>query len=68
MKIANKIDYAYADQKWQIYCTQARNNANYPDIDRYESFMNQWVRLIPNLNSHSTNFNDLNTRETLYRR
>ena len=68
MKMANKIDYAYADQKWQYYCTQARNNANYPDIDRMESFMNQWVRLIPNINSHSTNFNDLNTRETLYRR
>ena len=66
-KPTNKIDYAFADQKWQYYCTQARNAANYPDIDRYESFMNQWVRLIPNINSTGTFFEDLNERETLYR-
>jgi len=63
----NKIDYAFADEKWRYYCTQARNAANYPDIDRYESFMNQWVRLVPNLNRHAAFFEDLNDRETLYR-
>ena len=66
-KPTNKIDYAFADQKWQYYCTQARNSANYPDIDRYESFMNQWVRLIPSINRTATFFEDLNDRETLYR-
>ena len=66
-KPTNKIDYAFADQKWRYYCTQARNAANYPDIDRYESFMNQWVRLIPNINRHADNFEDLNKRENLYR-
>ena len=66
-KATNTIDYAFADQKWQYYCTQARNAANYPDIDRYDSFMNQWVRLVPNLNRHAAFFEDLNDRETLYR-
>jgi len=67
MESANGFDYMSANQQWQYYCTQARNEAKYPDIDRYESFMNQWVRLIPNINRHDTVFEDLNTREDLYR-
>jgi len=63
----NKIDYNFADQKWKYYCTQARNAANYPDIDKYESYMNQWVRLVPDINRHSVFFEELNDRETLYR-
>ena len=63
----NGIDYTFAEQQWKYYCTQARNAANYPDIDKYESFMNQWVRLIPNINSHDELFEGLNTRENLYR-
>jgi len=63
----NGINYTYAEQQWKYYCTQARNAANYPDIDRYESFMNQWVRLIPNINRHDVGFEQLNTREDLYR-
>jgi|TARA_R110002012_G_scaffold205347_5_gene375215 hypothetical protein len=63
----NGIDYNFADQKWKYYCTQARNAANFPDIDRMESFMNQWVRLIPSINSHDAAFENLNTRENLYR-
>ena len=63
----NGIKYDMAEQQWKQYCTQARNAANYPDIDRYESFMNQWVRLIPNLNRHDTAFEQMNTREDLNR-
>jgi len=63
----NGINYSFADQQWKYYCTQARNAANYPDIDRYESFMNQWVRLIPNINRHDVGFEQLNTREDLNR-
>ena len=58
-----KLGYEYADSMWQNYCTQARNSANYPDIDKYESFMNQWVRLVPDINAHSTFFESLNDRE-----
>jgi hypothetical protein len=36
-------------------------------IDKYESFLNQWVRLVPNINRHSTGFENLNTRENLDR-
>ena len=63
----NGIDYNYADQKWRYYCTQARNEAVFPDIDRYESFMNQWVRLIPNINRAYSGFENLGTREALHR-
>lgn len=63
----NGINYEYAEGMWQNYCTQARNAANYPDIDRYASFMDQWVRLIPNMNRHDSFFEDLNTRENLNR-
>jgi len=63
----NGIDYGTAEQQWKYYCTQARNAANYPDIDKMESFMNQWVRLVPDLNRHDTAFENLNTRESLNR-
>lgn len=65
--VNNGIDYGYAEQQWKFYCTQARNAANYPDIDRYESFMNQWVRMIPSINKHDLGFEQLNTRQE-YRR
>ena len=64
---ANGIDYGFAEQQWKYYCTQARNAANFPDIDRYESFMNQWVRMIPNMNRHDLGFEQLNNREDIYR-
>ena len=63
----NGVDYSFADQNWKTYCSQARNEANFPDIDRYESFLNQWVRLIPNLTRHDFAFENLNTKENLYR-
>ena len=61
----NGIDYSFAEQQWKYFCTQARNAANYPDIDKYESYMNQWVRMIPNINRHDVGFEQLNTRESL---
>jgi len=61
--VKNGIDYSFAEEQWKYYCTQARNAANYPDIDRYESFMNQWVRMIPTINRHDLAFEQLNTRE-----
>ena len=48
----NGIDYKVAETQWKYYCTQARNAANYPDIAKYSSFMNQWTRLIPSINHH----------------
>jgi hypothetical protein len=66
-KPTNKIDYNFADQKWSKYCSQARANATFPDIDKMQSFMNQWVRLVPEVNAHSLFFEELNTRENLNR-
>lgn len=63
----NGIGYDFADAKWKYYCTQARNQANFPSIDKYESFMNQWVRLVPNINRHANFFENLGTREELNR-
>jgi hypothetical protein len=63
----NGIGYEFAEGQWKYYCTQARNAANFPDIDGYESFMDQWVRLIPNINRHSGGFGALNQRESLGR-
>ena len=42
-------------------------NYSFAEIDKYESFMYQWVRLIPNINRHDVGFEQLNTREDLYR-
>ena len=67
MQKDNGIQYDFADNKWKYYCTQARNAAVYPDIERLENYMNQWVRLIPNINRHSTGFANLNSREALDR-
>jgi hypothetical protein len=63
----NGINYGFADQQWKYYCTQSRNEAVFPDIDRMENFMNQWVRLIPDINRHAMTFDLLAEREDLYR-
>lgn len=63
----NGIQYDFAEQQWKYYCTQARNAANFPDIDKYESFLDQWVRLIPNINRHAEGFAALGARESLDR-
>ena len=67
MPNANGMTYDIAEQQWKYYCTQARNNANFPDIAGYESFLNQWVRLVPNINRFDDNFRDINKREDLVR-
>ena len=63
----NGLDFPMVEAQWKYYCTQARNAANYPDIAKMESFLNQWVRLIPKISNHDDYFNDLNTREELSR-
>ena len=60
-----KLTYEFADFKWKQYCTQARNAANYPDMDRYQNFMDQWVRLVPNMNRDLNFFEGLGVREEL---
>ena len=67
VNVPNGINYTFAEQQWKYYCTQARNSAVFPDIDKWESFLNQWVRMIPNMNRHNNAFENLGTREMLTR-
>lgn len=67
MQPKNGFNYMTANQQWQYYCTQARNEAVFPDIPQMESFMNQWVRLLPNINRSEEQFENLGTREDIYR-
>jgi len=63
----NGFNYMTANQEWQKYCSQARNEAVFPDIPQMESFMNQWVRLLPNINRSEEQFEKLGNREDIYR-
>lgn len=66
--VKNKsLRFQDAEQRWLEYCTQARNDANMPDIAEYENFLNQWVRLIPDMNHFDRMFNSQNEREELDR-
>jgi hypothetical protein len=67
MQSPNGFNYMSANQQWQYYCTQARNEAVFPDIPQMESFMNQWVRLLPNINRSEEQFENLGNREDIYR-
>jgi hypothetical protein len=67
MESPNGFDYMSANQQWQYYCSQARNEAVFPDIPQMESFMNQWVRLVPHINRSENHFEDQGQREDLYR-
>ena len=65
--VNNGVDYMFAEQQWKYYCTQARNAANYPDIHKYESFMNQWEHMVPSLDKHDLVFEQLNSKENFER-
>lgn len=62
-------DKVYAESKsdWNKYVRAARASAQLPSVDRLESMKNQWVRLIPNTNAHSTFFSNLNIKENIKR-
>lgn len=40
------VGYETANNQWLKYCTQARNRANYPDLDGYQKFMESWVQMV----------------------
>ena len=61
-----EIGYLFADEKWQLYCTQARNAANMPDIGMYERFRQTWVRLAPSENLRDAFFEDHDLRNPDY--
>lgn len=52
------ITWAFADMKWNMYCTQARNQANTPDLAGYELFLQSWRKLLQPDASTRENFFD----------
>jgi len=58
--------YYDARRSWNFYCKQAYGNALMPNKDQLESIKNTWLRLIPEINEHSTCFSTLGERQNIY--
>jgi len=61
-------DAVYADAKrsWNYYCKQAYGEALMPNKDQIESIKNTWLRLVPEINEHSTGFSTMGQRQIVY--
>ena len=61
-------DAVYADAKrsWNYYCKQAYGEALMPNKDQMESIKNTWLRLVPEINEHSTAFSTMGQRQIVY--
>lgn len=61
-------DAVYYDAKrsWNFYCKQAYGDAMMPNPDQMESIKNTWLKLVPEINHHSTFFNTLGQQEEVY--
>ena len=57
--------YQALDRDWGHYCMQARGKGNMLNADKMESLKNSWLKLIPQINEHSYNFNELNQQERI---
>ena len=67
--VAGKVrDAVYADAKrsWNYYCKQAYGDALMPNKDQMESIKNSWLRLVPEINEHSTAFSTMGQRQIVY--
>lgn len=58
--------YYDARRSWNFYCKQAYGNALMPNKDQLESIKNTWLRLVPEINEHSTGFSTLGERQIIY--
>lgn len=43
------IDWQTADYNWKKYCVSAQNDLAFPSTDKMDSFIERWVRLIPDI-------------------
>jgi hypothetical protein len=55
--------YNESKRDWQWYCKQARGVANMPNLDYMEAMKNQWVKLRPEQNAHSSFYTSATMRE-----
>jgi len=60
----NRDVFEYSNQEWLFYVNSAKTSILMPSIDQMESLKNQTVRLIPQLNAHSSFFKRLGTQES----
>jgi len=61
------INYTMAVNRWEMYCTQARNSGLVPDVPMAESYKDAFARLVPQFNSYDTGFTNLHDQERLER-
>ena len=57
--------YFDARRSWNFYCKQAYGNALLPNKDQMESIKNAWVRLIPEINEHTSGYSTLGQRQII---
>lgn len=62
-------DAVYYDAKrsWNYYSKQAYGNALMPNSDQLESIKNTWLRLVPQLDAHSTFYTTLSEPENIFK-
>lgn len=53
------VDYSTANQMWNKRCTQARNQANFPDLDKYEEFLQHWTQMVNKRHFNKSNLNTI---------
>ena len=58
--------YYDARRSWNYYCKQAYGEALMPNKDQIESIKNTWLRLVPEINEHSTGFSTMGQRQIVY--
>ena len=58
--------YYDARRSWNYYCKQAYGEALMPNKDQIESIKNTWLRLVPEINEHSTAFSTMGQRQIVY--
>ena len=66
-KVRTEIYYD-AKRSWNFYRKQAYGEALMPDQAKLESIKNQWLTLLPNINSSESFFSDLGKEELIYRK
>jgi hypothetical protein len=61
-------DAVYFDTRrsWNHYCKQAYGNAMMPDADQIESIKNTWLKLVPDIDEHTTFYSHLGERQYVH--
>lgn len=67
VKVHAPITFADANNQWLRYCSQAEAAGKLFDIPRAEAFMNQWLRMAPNIRRYESFFTELSTPESIQR-